>query len=322
MVAAVSRGTCGVFAVDSHLSPEAFVRDVLLYDRLLIPRPPHSEPAEWDRWVRNGWDPARQRDLLAILGTDDAPAPSGAALAIAVDWDEAWRGAWREHWAHREPGGSPFVATAQILSVAVPAAFDAIEAIVAYRSLQEFQEKVSLRPRPQGNERIPGTTLVALIGNEFLLPDASDDDRSLREAVELASDPEFSQKRREFFDWVREFLRPVQNESGCAVEFFTDPASVTLAVDELRERVVGYERLMRRRRWRRAGYAMTAIGFLASGIGAVEGSPLGTVEVFASAGAYVAGKLGVGRQHEGQPSLAGAAMFVTAQRELGWESAA
>jgi hypothetical protein len=316
----MSRATCGVFAVDSHVVPEAFVREVLLYDRLLIPRPPQDEPAEWDRWVREGWDPARQQHLLAILGTDEEPASSGSTLAYAVDWNEEWRGAWREHWAHRQSGDSPFVATAHVLKVAVPAAFEALEAVVPYRSLEEFRSKVALRPRPQGQERLPGTSLVALIGREFLLPDIDGDDTSLREAVELACDPDFRAKRAAFHDWTRGFVRPLQNEAGASLVSFTDAASVRLAVAELRERVVAFERLMRRRRWSRVGYAMTAIGFVASGIGAV-GDPVGLVEVFASIGGYVAGNLGVGREHAGEGSLAGAAMFFTAQRELGWRFA-
>ena len=65
----------GTFSVKDHLKPRAFVADVLLFDQLVIPRPAtakelysegQGEPSEdqRDRWLRKGWNPDRQRELL------------------------------------------------------------------------------------------------------------------------------------------------------------------------------------------------------------------------------------------------------------------
>jgi hypothetical protein len=57
----------GTFSVGDHLRRRAFVADVLLYDRLVVPTPPASEPEEEKRWVDMGWEPEHQRKLLDLL---------------------------------------------------------------------------------------------------------------------------------------------------------------------------------------------------------------------------------------------------------------
>ena len=52
----------GAFSVLDHLPERAFVSDVLVYDRLIIPVPVEGEDA---RWVRR--DPERQRIFLNVL---------------------------------------------------------------------------------------------------------------------------------------------------------------------------------------------------------------------------------------------------------------
>jgi hypothetical protein len=54
----------GCYSVADHLEPRAFVADLLLYDRLVIPTPAADD---LDRWEAR-WDPDRQRRLLDILG--------------------------------------------------------------------------------------------------------------------------------------------------------------------------------------------------------------------------------------------------------------
>jgi hypothetical protein len=84
----------GCHSVADHLEPRAFVADLLLYDRLVIPTP---APDDWDRWEKR-WDPDRQARLLEILGPlaermewsielrgqlDDRYFPSAAALDVS-----------------------------------------------------------------------------------------------------------------------------------------------------------------------------------------------------------------------------------------------
>ncbi len=56
----------GTFSVSDHTRDLAFVSDVLLYDKLVIPVPDGDE--EWKRWELIGRDPAKQRELISQLG--------------------------------------------------------------------------------------------------------------------------------------------------------------------------------------------------------------------------------------------------------------
>ena len=79
----------GTFSVRDHLQPWAFVAEVLIYDRLVVPVPPEGDDDEEQRWVTERWDPARQRALLEILGD----------LAVQVEWDADRRRQWGAEFA-------------------------------------------------------------------------------------------------------------------------------------------------------------------------------------------------------------------------------
>lgn len=51
----------GCYSVRDHLEPRAFVADLLLYDRLVVPVPAQEDVG---RWEHLGWDPDRQQQLL------------------------------------------------------------------------------------------------------------------------------------------------------------------------------------------------------------------------------------------------------------------
>jgi hypothetical protein len=57
----------GTFSVRDHAFDRAFIADVLLYDRLVIPTLPGSD-AETDWPVE--WDIKKQKSLLALFGQD------------------------------------------------------------------------------------------------------------------------------------------------------------------------------------------------------------------------------------------------------------
>jgi hypothetical protein len=68
------------YSVMDHLEPKAFVADVMLYDRLIIPVPAEDDLERW-----KGWNVERQAQLLEILGD----------RAEAVVWDKEWREKWK-----------------------------------------------------------------------------------------------------------------------------------------------------------------------------------------------------------------------------------
>ena len=55
------------YSVRDHNHSDAFVADVLLYDRLVVPVPPEYEPDEYERWVQNQWAPGRLLNMLARI---------------------------------------------------------------------------------------------------------------------------------------------------------------------------------------------------------------------------------------------------------------
>jgi len=69
----------GTFSVKDHCLPNTFVREVLLFDRLVLPVPDTAE--EQRRWehpnaadLGETWDPEQLDTLIKILGSQHIPA--------------------------------------------------------------------------------------------------------------------------------------------------------------------------------------------------------------------------------------------------------
>lgn len=60
----MARQIWGCYSVADHLERRAFVADLLLYDRLVVPIPSADDLGRWEKW----WGPDRQTRLLDILG--------------------------------------------------------------------------------------------------------------------------------------------------------------------------------------------------------------------------------------------------------------
>jgi hypothetical protein len=72
----------GTFSVRDHIADRAFIADVLLYDRLVIPTLPEGEPeTEWPA----EWNLRKQKTLLADLGD----------IAIAIPWTKERHASWQ-----------------------------------------------------------------------------------------------------------------------------------------------------------------------------------------------------------------------------------
>jgi hypothetical protein len=79
----VAQQLWGTHSVADHCVARAFVADVILYDRVVIPVPPSDDPDEEARWDAN-WNPERQRALLAVLGD----------FAHTIEWSSELRDEW------------------------------------------------------------------------------------------------------------------------------------------------------------------------------------------------------------------------------------
>lgn len=77
----------GCYSVADHLEHRAFVADLLLYDRLVIPVPTADDIARW----KERWDPERQARLLEILG----------CFAEPLEWDFLLRREFNLAWSAR-----------------------------------------------------------------------------------------------------------------------------------------------------------------------------------------------------------------------------
>jgi hypothetical protein len=203
--------TWGTFSVADHLGPRAFVADVILYDRLVIPVP---DAKERERWVDLGRRPDVLDRKLGILEefTDHI-------LVKRLDWTSGFRNlldmsypkqrsAARQHattnpaWAdaldrhllsHMLKGGG-------LGEVSTP------EIVPAYTSYRALNEDFKLGKVPAEAVSRPNDRLVGVIGWKFLVPDDSalDDDSLLRQAVQLVQDDKFRTAREAFHDFRRQ----------------------------------------------------------------------------------------------------------------------
>src|SRR4051812_36518426 len=104
----------GTYSVRDHLDPRAFIADVLLYDRLVIPVPPEEEV---DNWQEDGWDPASQKAILSILGDD---------LARSGPWGQSQRAVYQGRVeAERARGGEAAARASAHHAVADAGGYDA-----------------------------------------------------------------------------------------------------------------------------------------------------------------------------------------------------
>jgi hypothetical protein len=296
----MAREVWGTFSVQDHLRPHAFVAEVLLYDRLVIPTPP--DEAERVRWIENGWEPDRLERVLEQLGE----------LARPLPWN-AWR---QEQWAdlRRATLGvdseSRLRATRMVLTEGLPAYVTGVEAVGNFPSIESMQAELELAPSTAVGplHPMPGQTVCAVLGRELIVPASTErsDIDLLSSAVELAQDPDFIKKRRQFHRWQREFL----------TDGVTDAESVVKAVQEMEELLEEQKTLVRKRRYQ-VGllFAFTVASVAVPMLGApITAAAAGGA--FLSVGQFVAGRW----FDKADPSDARmvSAMFLDAQKRLGW----
>lgn len=225
------------FSVFDHLKPGAFLSEVVMYDRLIVPVPPPGDRAEWERWEAEGWDPSRQRELLSVLGP----------VVRQVEWNQLRRDVWERN--YREARSSPGQLLRQTLAGGMTAMglFDVAPAMAVpmvatspYTSLDELTADLGI-DREAMPVSLPASTVSAVVGRELLLP--RDDSRSelevLREAVHVVTrEADYRNARAALHERLRRFTR----------DGVTDAESLGAAVRELKQASDELERAVRRRR--------------------------------------------------------------------------
>jgi hypothetical protein len=307
----VAHEVWGTFSVDDHTRGRAFVNDVLLYDRLVLPVPPKDEPAEWDRWTSQGWDPERQRDLREILRQAD--------LVREVEWNQRRRAEWRSR--HDASSGAAsevgwaMAGTRTELTQGLPRYVRAVESVTAYSSVEEVERELGVQIGGHATA-MPAGTLCAAIGWEFLAPRDPGPQRSdadqLRAAVEIAADRDFRRRRADLMRWEREFI----------ADSVTDREAIRAALTELTELVHEQRsaaKATRREMRVRYGFRLSPIPVGLTGALLIA-PPVGIA--FAAGGAFLAlGSAAVDwRYSRNEPEKPSPAAFVhSVHRHFGWD---
>jgi hypothetical protein len=297
----MSRQVWGTFSVKDHSSPHAFVAEVMLYDRLVIPVPPDT--AERDRWEKEGWDPAHQEKLLTILGE----------RAYPLNWDAARQSRWRTRFeagtdVAMDTGEWAFAATRTVLTENLPPHVTGVQAITNYTSLEELTKELSLKAVDDSLIGLPGGTVTAILGHEFLVPDDPrwTHEDLLKAAVDLSSERTFRRKRASFWRWQREFL----DDKG-----ITDQSAIRDAVEEMQDLLEEERALVRKAKIRTGIQFAFLVGSVVLGM---VGEPLTAVGIggaFVSVGEFVAERILRERAQEPDTPVA---LLRDTRKHFGW----
>jgi hypothetical protein len=318
----------GTFSVRDHLEPRAFVADVLLYDRIVVPTLPEGDdPASWPE----DWGLARQRLLLEELGE----------LAVSVPWTKTRREAWQRRfdadtaseraaaksevatWVQQD---AAFGATRMLLAdyanrdvddaivrkltalrKARPGA--TLEAVAAYPSYATFEHDVPLVRSPTSH-KATGTSLTQVFGWEFFVPEDAaigpDADRKLlRKAIGLARTAEFIELRSSFYGWWKDVA-----DGGISFEE---------ARDDMEKRYAAYREITHKQGWNKAGrFALKVLNAVSGGIAEIAGQAVSATAETLLGSAEIASDSLV-KDAAVEPRLKAAAMFHDARRRLGWK---
>ena len=267
----------GTFSVKDHCEPNAFVAEVMLYDRLVIPVPPDDD--ERKRWEKEKWDPQRLDRLLKILGERAYPV--------------AWNAERQKRWKARFDAGADiaqgagdwaFAATRTELTAGLPRHVTGIQVVANYTSVEELNKELGLRPQAADPLPVYGGTALAVLGHEFFVPDDPrwGHEDLLKQAVDLSSERSSMRKRAAFWRWQREFF----DDKG-----ITDQTAINEAVEEMHDLLEDHKREISRKGIR----TKTQFAFLAGSVAlGMLGGPLTAVGIggaFVSVGQFVADKL-------------------------------
>ena len=316
----------GTFSVSDHVRTNAFVREVLLFDRLIIPVPGSDE--ERARWVRpkvgsdETWAPDRQQKLLSILGTQDQPGHNGAHVAYTAPWNDFTHAYEKSRLEVTNTINAidAFSTTRFVLAsgVTLPAS---IEAVSAFPSARECRDELKPSANPHA---VDGARALLLLSRPFLVPDGDEDAdfTALRAAIDLSLDDNFRAARSAYHDWLRALLTPL-NAEGARLDMLTMTEAWFRHLQQELEELVEKERAAiepHAKRWlTRTEYAATAAGAVAGIAGTAMGNtPISIASVVLGFGGFIAGKVAAADPDRKQSPLSGASMFVAAEQHFGW----
>jgi hypothetical protein len=304
MTAADSSEIWACFSVFDHVQPGAFLAEVVMYDHLVIPVPPRDEHEEWERWESQGWDPARQQQLLSVLGP----------LADQVEWTPMRRSTWEQSYMRRKASAGEGMKRSLAGSLTAAGLFDVppamarpVVATAPYQSLQELADDLGIR-RQANRTPLPASTVSAVLGRELLLPEDSSRDelKLLQEAVHVVTkETDYRNARALLNNRLQKFSR-----GG-----FTDLDSVTAAVKDIKDGCDQLERAVRKREIWVTSRRLFSFAQIVLGAALTPMSPVAIGLVVAGIGQFTATEM---LADPGKPELQAPdlAMLLDIQREL------
>jgi hypothetical protein len=334
--AAMPDALWGTFSVSDHLRKRAFVADVLLYDKLVIPYPPDDE--QRTRWRKQRWNPGRLERKLEILDK--------AGLVQLAPWSEWKHELFRRRMRTAERVGAENdlvrdarsqseldeqvamwttreilcddvhgIGSAEDVAYIKKLPGDYVEAVAAYTSYVALKSDIEINPNQpaaiasaeeRSTEAEPTPQLAGIFGWEIFVPNDPrlDDNELLTKAVKLAKRDELREARLSFHDWRRK-----QVERGVADKD---------ALADLERRLTAYREATRRttlRKW--SVNAFTLVGIGASAAASFVFPPAAAAAPFIAAGRFGADQW-LPNRPPGKESQA-VAMFYDARRHFGWK---
>jgi hypothetical protein len=201
----MSRERWGTFSVKDHTEEQPFATDVLMYDRLVLPKP--SGEAERSRWSSEGWNPDRLDEILEVLKADKEDGH-----AVTVEWNKSTRNLFEQRIETMKivyEEYNAFRATSQLLATdLLPAApkrgVTRVAMVAAYPSVADAQKEWIPNPEQQRGETL---TLALAHQIEVPKPEGKNYLELLDEAVGVASDSEFRTKRAQLYEWQEKVVR-------------------------------------------------------------------------------------------------------------------
>jgi hypothetical protein len=226
----------GTFSVADHLRSRAFVADVLVYNRLLVPVPDDND---FEGWEKQRWRPGLQRTILDVL-------KQGGVRVEEIKWDagrrEAYQALIKGSKSDMAAGAASDVAAIQHSSPDTPAQWitrmvlvdhgnaerdkaivrgvppSPVDIVAAYGSTEEFLTGTGATPTAD----LPASPDDLLGGFvwPFAVPEESgqSDLDLLKRAVEFTSKPQVEAYRQAFHRWRGKVVRYEQSPVDAASE--------------------------------------------------------------------------------------------------------
>jgi hypothetical protein len=216
----VSKRLWGCYSVRDHMEPRAFVADLLLYDRLVVPVPADDDVERWHR----SWEPARQKLLLDIASPFVERVVWNASLRdeFTREFSPAIAASEIDSISRKAAGLDPYELTRRLITdrirgdVLREEPHGDVRAIAVYAQPDRFDREWHVSGAfpflrrttrvEQGALREVGDVqpadvqqLARLVVTRLVVPDDGRDDAEvLKKTVELISSQEISKRRADF----------------------------------------------------------------------------------------------------------------------------